>query len=221
MSNSVVISSGNVHITKPVVIDGNLVLGNLLTVTGQTNYSLPDATNLNLISPNSVMLFNSSGTSSFTPVMNIVPSQIHPQRFSISHEYSSVITGNPIIKSITSNNGITYYQQSTSAISDSFQWSCLLDAGQYSLVVWGVKDDTCGNISCTLDNNISVGFASNSWYASTPIYDTSLQSGVTITSPGRHVFKFIADDKDGASSGYNLKLSRFALLPGFVETTRT
>jgi hypothetical protein len=145
-------------------------------------------------------------------VPTVAPSFEYPVAATMWHDQSRVISGNALSIVQDGNQRYAHFAyQSTSSVNDVFETGFVISAGTYTLAALGLADSNCGKPEVFVDG-VSVG--TMDFYAAGTTYNAiKTIANVTLTA-GYHKIEFKCSSKNGASSGFNLPLTKIYLLPG-------
>jgi hypothetical protein len=137
----------------------------------------------------------------------------YPCRAYWFHDTDFVIAGNAITGYVYASqqyNG--YYYQEAATNNNNFKNSCVLNAGAYTMRLLGVTSSGYGKLDISFKNVLDVGYTSivtgMDWYTAGTVYNAVKTSTFTIVTPGRHIFDFKVNGKNGSSSGYAIVLTK-------------
>ena len=135
-----------------------------------------------------------------------------PQRAHLYHYQSVVTAGNAITLTAATACFDTYYAyQNASANGDSWTQSFVLLPGSYLLTTTYRKDNTSGILKLALDG---VEFAADiDMYNGATINVNNGAHFMWVDTPGRHVLTGTVTGKNGASGGYDIKISGLEIMP--------
>jgi hypothetical protein len=138
-----------------------------------------------------------------------------PIRATLWHGDSNVETGNVIVSVAESNQRFNgYAHQHVGANSDVFTQSFVLGEGTYTFVVLGVKTSGSGLLDWDIDGTtIETG---QDWYNGAPQYNQEQSVAnvvIDVGEGGRHVLTGTVNGKNGASSGYDIRLTKMWFVP--------
>ncbi len=106
----------------------------------------------------------------------------------------------------------TYWVQATPLNSDNLEWAVWLEAGTYTVDIYGITGTDNGILDWYLDNvSIATG---QDWYAASAVKNTKKSiASVTVTGSGYHTLKAVVNGKNGsaASPYYKVKLTMVSL----------
>lgn len=125
----------------------------------------------------------------------------YPTRYDIDPKNFTVVAGSALGWDFTRAGawyaGLRIYQ-ATGAINNEFSFSCVLDAGNYDLTLYGCRLTNNGIITFYLDG-ASIG--TQDWYGSTLVNQVHSTS-FTVSAAGYHVFHGLLATKNASSSDY-------------------
>lgn len=140
-----------------------------------------------------------------TLATKIEPAAI-PTRAVLWHWDSTATVGSALGAAIDANQLFSHYGvQAPSALGDTFTHSAVLAAGDYLVTVHGIQNTSSGIVTWSVDD---VVVAAQDWYVAGIGYNTLATFAVQLPSAGYHVLKGQVLGKNGASSGYDLLLTR-------------
>ena len=135
-----------------------------------------------------------------------------PVRYNCSHTDSFVVAGNAITVALATtalNNYVAY--QYTPALNDQFLQSCVLKAGAYTLSINGRTSNAAGQLKIEFKHVSDAGYstivAAQEWYSGGSVYNVTKTATFTVTTPGRHIFRFTVATKNALSSDYYIQIS--------------
>ena len=140
--------------------------------------------------------------------MTILTTAELPTRAVCWHDESIVIIGNPLNPLVDANQVYNFcVYQNAAANGDMFSQSVFLRAGTYTFSVLGETTNASGLADWYLDGSLVV--SGQDWYsAGTTRNVVKSTVSITIASDGYHVLKGTVNGQNGASGGYELRLTK-------------
>lgn len=140
-----------------------------------------------------------------------------PQRATLWHYQSHVVTGNAITLNVDSGCfGAHYAFQSASADGDTWTQSAVLLPGAYRFCIIFRMSSSGGRLDVSIGDLLEVSQL-EFYSAVTSDYNLSL-SRVYIETPGRYTITGVTNGKDAASSAYNIMISSMSFRPAPTST---
>lgn len=132
---------------------------------------------------------------------------IYPDRATLWHDESTVLSGGVITLSITNTQvyNIRYFQTGP-ANGDSFTQSFILKAGTYDLKVIGETGTDRALIDWYVDNVKVISL--QDWYAGAGAANVIKSASVSVVGNGRHVLKGTVNGKHASSTSYFILLTK-------------
>ena len=143
--------------------------------------------------------------------MTILTTTDLPTRADCWHDESTVISGNALTRTIdAAQTHNLYVYQNASANGDIFTQSMFLRAGTYTLSVLGETTANSGLVDWYFDGAPIV--SGQDWYSGATVRNVvKVSASFTVASDGYHVLKGTVNGQNGASGGYDLKLTKMWL----------
>lgn len=136
-----------------------------------------------------------------------------PVRASWLHYDNVVLTGNSIAVTIDTTRILGHYAfQSASAIGDSNINSCVLKAGSYTIRLYCHTGPAGGQLDLDFKHIDDAGYTNivtNSEFYSAGVGANVVKTFTfTVTTAGRHLFRFSTNSKHASASAYNIIITR-------------
>jgi hypothetical protein len=116
-------------------------------------------------------------------------------------------------RNIRSSHPYGYDYSTTGAVNDSITGSFSLEAGTYTLKIWGSTAATRGIYTIYIDG---VSQGTQDWYAAATTVNTEKTTSVTIASSGYHHLEIRCETKNASSSNYTFGITRAFFVPSAV-----
>lgn len=146
--------------------------------------------------------------------------EIFNYKASMSHDESSVQTGNALVRSTASASSAILQMnayQSPGGASDVFYNSCVLRADSYNFYVLGATTSNSGILQWSYAvNGVSswtTFISSQDWYSSGTTWNQIKSGTFTLSAGGRINFRGTINGRNGSSSGYYAYLTKFWVEP--------
>lgn len=126
------------------------------------------------------------------------------------------IVGDAIIPvTVTGNILGGVWRHTTTSDLNSFDVSCLLQSGSYTLYLVGVTFSSYGKSDIYYrhedDTDFTLLAAGDDWYSAGSVVNVVKSHAITISKSGRIVFRVVINGKNASSSSYILSLAYIAL----------
>ena len=132
-------------------------------------------------------------------------------RAEVWHDQSTTVNGNAISGQInTSQRYAMIAGQFPSAVFDIWTNSVVLEAGTYDVFILGVTGPGSGMLDLQVD---SVQVSVFDFYTGAPVNNAMLTGTVSVLTTGRHLISGVVSDKNVASLGYEVSITKIWFKP--------
>ena len=143
--------------------------------------------------------------------MTIITSAQLPKRADCFHDEATIVSGNALAPTVNTSqpyNGFSY--QNPANNGDSFSQSFFIRAGTYTIDFLGVVEGNSAILDWYLDGTLII--SGQDWYGAGTTYNVDkTATGIVIPNDGYHVLRGAVNGKNGASGGYELRLTKLWL----------
>lgn len=141
--------------------------------------------------------------------MTILTVDMLPTRAVCWHDESNILAGAALTKTANALQRHTFYAyQNVAGNGNTFTQSVFLRAGTYTLTILGITENDSPLVDWYFDGVIVA--SAQDWYSAGTTYNVEKNVTVVVSFDGKHVLKGVVNGKNGASSAYALRLTRFA-----------
>ena len=142
-----------------------------------------------------------------------------PNRTLLWHHQALSTTGNALARTYDANQYQNLYAyQNAGANGDKFTQGFYLRAGTYTFYIIGLTGSNSGKVDWTLDGAASPFMQGQDWYSASTTYNVIKSvANVLVTGSGYHKLQGKINGQNGASTGFNLKLTAYYFMPTVAD----
>jgi hypothetical protein len=142
----------------------------------------------------------------------------YPKRGRMWHDSSLVLAGNPLARTINTNQCYaTYSAQTAGALHDKFTNGIYLAPGNFTFRIVGVTASGHGGLTWDVwdpgANAFWINAFNDDWYSGGNVFNVVKDHVLGQTGGGWVIFRGHVDGKNPSSSGYLIRLTYFEVIP--------